>query len=156
MNSVNKVYPEFALMTFYYPTERDNYQELAELTLPNRDAYCKKHDYAHFTHCGPYQDPSKYYAIQRLYLLYDLMNRYSYIKYFWILNIQSYIMNSTVKLESFVDEEHDFYIHKDVNNVNAGSFIVKNSEWGRKWIKFVMDEAPNANHCWHENWIFNP
>lgn len=142
----------FTLLSHWLPTERENYQELADLLLPNRDRYCAAHGYTHIKHAGPYFDSSLYYAVQRLHLLLDLMNGPNATEFYWVLNIQSIITNPSVRLESFVDETHDFWAHGDINaKINTGSFIVRNSEWGRLWIRFLIEDVKTHSHCWFEN-----
>lgn len=138
----------FTVLTHYSP----HYQEVADITLPGREAYCLRHRCVHVIKVGPYRDPNLYYAIDRLYLLLDLMKQTVEGQLFWVVNIPTLITNHTVKLEGFVDDEHDFFIHRDVNALNAGSFIVRNSEWGRKWIQFVIDDTKTHSNPWYENY----
>jgi len=138
--------------------DKGNYQEVADISLDNRKKYCDKQGYKHHIHCGPYQNLGNlYYAIQRIHILYDLMfpdgePTEDKNKLFWVLNISSMVMNHTKRLEDFVinDPEKDFFIHKDVNGLNAGSFIIRRTEWARQWLSLIKREAPTINHCWYE------
>jgi hypothetical protein len=134
-----------SLLSFYSPA----WQPLADIILPNRQKYCEKHDYNCKIRIGPYANPNWYYAIDRLVFLYDqLLAGDSDV--IWILNIHAMIMNASIKIESFLDDEHDFFICKDIHGINAGSFICKNTEWTRSWLKMIIKEALIINHCWHE------
>lgn len=137
----------FTVLTQYSPS----YDEVATINLPPREAYCVRHGYRHIVQRGPFHDAGLYYAIDRLYLLLDLMGRADSTKFYWVVNVPTVLTNHTIKLESFVDDEHDFYIHRDVNALNAGSFIVRNSEWGRKWIAFLIEHTKTHDHVWREN-----
>lgn len=139
--------PTFTVLTHYSPS----YDEVAAINLPGRTAYCQRHGYAHCMKRGHYYDPNLYYAIDRLYLLLDQMAIAQEGRFFWVVNIPTIITNHTIKLESFVDDEHDFYIHRDVNALNMGSFIIRNSEWGRRWVQFIIDDTKTHNDPWYEN-----
>ena len=147
----------FTVLTHYSPS----YDPVAAITLPGREAYCHRHGYRHVIQRGPYHDAGLYYAIDRLYLLLDDMRADSALSdthqtecenhFYWVVNIPTIITNHTIKLESFVDDTHDFFIHRDVNALNAGSFIVRNSEWGRRWVQFIIDDTKTHRHEWFEN-----
>ncbi len=142
----------FTVLTHYSP----HYAPVAEITLPGRDAYCTKHGYEHRVLCGHFHDKDLYYAIDRLYLLLDMMREDTLFgdasnHFYWVVNIPTIITNHTIKLESFVDDTHDFFIHRDVNALNMGSFIIRNSEWGRRWVQFIIDDTKTHNDPWYEN-----
>lgn len=144
----------FTVLTHYSP----HYQPVADITLPGRIAYCNRHHYAHLMWVGPWHDKDLYYAIDRLHLLLDDMKALALLSpddeanhFYWVVNIPTIITNHTIKLESFVDDEHDFFIHRDCNALNAGSFIVRNSEWGRRFIAFIIEDTKTHSHVWYEN-----
>lgn len=142
-----------ALLTYYLPTEKENYEELAKLIVPERTEYCKKHNYTHLVGRGPYSNPALYYAVQRIHLLYDvLFHTENPPDYVWVLNIQSVITNHNIPFLSLVenDKEHDFWVSKDCHATNMGSFIVRRSEWTKEWLGFIAREAPYVKHDWHE------
>lgn len=141
-----------AILSYYLPTKSENYEELAKLTLPNRKEYCDNFGFNHFICSGPYNDPNMYYAYQRLLLLRDLMfNTKGDIEYYWVINIQAVITNMKKNVLDYVDPEHHFWITRDINGINAGSFIVKNSDRGMDWINFLISKEPEyRNDCWHE------
>lgn len=144
---------KIALLTHYLPTKDDDYQKLADLTIPNRDDYCKKHGYQHIVQCGAYKDVSLYYAVQRIHLIWDIFNKQDSPDLIWVLNVQAVITNSRHKITNFIDDEHDFFIHADINGLNAGSFIIRKSEWSKKWLDFIIEKSADNSHCWHEQKI---
>ncbi len=151
---------KIALLTHYLPTPAEDYTQLAALTVPNRDEWCARHGYQHIVHKGPYGNPALYYAVQRLYLLHDLMKQRPDIEMWWVLNVQAVITNLTKRLDYAVPDIHeslekdskDFWVAHDCHGLNAGSFIVRNSEWGREWVRFIADQsaARGDSHVWHE------
>ncbi len=143
--------PNISILSFYTP----DYQDLANITLLNKDDYCVKNEYEHIKATTPFGNPDNYYAFQRIAYLRDLLfNKTNNTDYVWVLNIHTMIMNFNTRVEQFLDEQHDFYISKDVNNINAGSFIIKKTDWSKKWLDFILSkESSHKNHCWFEQKI---
>lgn len=139
-----------ALITYYLPTERENYAELAKLTVPLRDEYCARHRVDHLVFAGPYHNPGWYYAFQRLKLVRDLMNGRAY-RYFWVLNVQALITNMTVDFEDFASPGDWMLVTRDVNSLNAGSMIFANCDWTKRWLDYIISLEPvYRNDCWYE------
>lgn len=49
-------------------------------------------------------------------------------EWFWALDMDSLIMNASIKAENYLDDKYDLIVVKDCNGFNAGSFFIKNSE----------------------------
>jgi hypothetical protein len=64
--------------------------------------------------------------------------------------VHTYIMNFTRRLEEFLTEQHDFFITADCHGLNAGSFVVRKSEWSRRWLAFLIEKAIVIDHGWYE------
>lgn len=138
---------DLTLLSHYITGDKGDFEPLAAMTLPIRDRYCAKWGAKHIVHQGAYHDPGLYYAIQRLHLLLDLMKKPDATMWWWVLNIQAVITNHTKNVLDYTDDVHDFFLTRDVNGLNAGSFLVKNTPAGREWIEFVANEAPH-----HPEW----
>src|ERR1700722_5787925 len=121
---------KIALLTFYSP----HYQKVADLVIPNRNAYCKKHGYEHKIIIGPYTKKDNYYAFDRIECVYDILNHSVKINAIWVLNVHAMIMNFNFKIEDFIDDKHSFFIAKNHAGMNAGSYIVKNDEGGKNYV----------------------
>ena len=142
---------KIALLTFYTP----EYQKLADLVIPNRDAYCKKHGYEHIVMVGPYNiSKNNYYAFDRIEYVRDALTTYKDIDAIWVLNVHAMIMNFNTKIEDFIDDKHSFFIAKNHAGLNAGSYIVRNTEDGKKYLDYILaHEAVHKNHEWYEQKI---
>lgn len=139
------------LLTHYIPTPSENYQLVADLTIPGREYYCAKFGYRHLIHNGSYHDARLYWAVQRLHLIYDyLFAGVNDVDLVWALNPQSLITSHKVPVTQFLDSEHDFFIHEDINGLNAASFIIRKTEWSKRWLEMIINEATKSNDCWHE------
>lgn len=141
---------KLTLLTHYFA----NYQSLANIVLPNRQDYCVKHGYNSYVHCGDYYDSSWHSGIQRLKILGDYLFS-SNVDFIWCLDIDAIIMNMTKPVTDYLDDNHDFFICRDCNGLNAGSFIIRKSEWSRNWLNFLIEKALTINHYWYENRVIH-
>ncbi len=133
---------KIALLTHYVPTSKDDYSQLAALTVPNRDEWCSRHGYQHIVQRGPYKDAAMYYAFDRLVLLRELLDKPDAPDFVWVLNVQAVITNLTRQLEDFLDGEHSFWVTKDCHGINLGSFIARNTDWTKRWLDFIIAHEP--------------
>ena len=140
-----------ALLSFY----TTDYQPLVDVTGPVKDAYCAKQGYRHIVKLAPYGDPSRYYAFARLAYLRDLLfgdlPEGRGVEVVLVMNSHAQVMNHTIRVESLLDDKHDFYIAKDVNGLNAGVFIARKSDWLKTWLDHLLSmENRHHEHCWKE------
>lgn len=139
------------LLTHYIPTPKEDYQVIADLTIPAKEAYCQRFGYRHMIHCGSYGNERLYWAIQRLQLVYDyLFSAVNDVDAVWVLNPQSLVTSFKKDVADYITPEHDFWITADINGLNAGSFIIRKSEWSKQWLKMLIDKASNTQDCWYE------
>lgn len=123
---------KIGLLTAYYP----NYKQLADIVLPNLQEYCIKHGYGFYDYVLP--EVGVHFSFKRMKMLRELMNYNTDV--ILCTDIDILITNYNIKIESFLDSKHDFFIAKDVNGINAGNFIVRNTEWSRKYIDFILSK----------------
>jgi hypothetical protein len=133
----------------------DNYKPLMAITGPVKREYCQKHGYEFIEKVGPYANPSWYYAFDRLKYLHDILfdgvDGYD-LDVVHVLNASAVVMNFNVKIESFLEDGYDFFITHDCHAINAGSFIVRKSEWLKEWLLFLLSlESQQHEHVWKEN-----
>lgn len=113
------------------------WKDIADIVLPVAKNYCDKHGYKLVD--VEYNEPAQ--------------SDMGYDKFRWVkklsvvdvdvifcLDLDTLITNHGVTVESFLDEEHDFYICKDYNSINAGSFIIRKSLWAESFIDFVLSQ----------------
>ena len=146
---------KIVLLTYFL----DNYRPVFDLVRSNKDQYCARHGYLHLAKTGPYHNPNWYYGFQKMQYLYDLM--FDSAKtgmniqpdIVWSLNIQSVITNCTHPLTDYIDhyDDYDFWAAKDTSNdINMGSFIIRKSDWSKKWLRFILDKEPEYERHWYE------
>ena len=59
-------------------------------------------------------------------------------EWFWALDLDALIMNSTIKAETFLDDNYDLIVNDDCNGFNAGNFFIKNSAWSLEYLTQVL------------------
>ncbi|MCK9459619.1 MAG: hypothetical protein M0R80_08275 [Proteobacteria bacterium] len=129
------------IITYY----RDNHAELAALTNKNKIDYCNYrntlgHSYTFFPWEGFYKGVVEYAGYYKIKLMKYLLKNTNYDVIFY-QDTDTLIMNFTIAIESLFDEDHSFFpVLEQSNLINAGNFILKNNDDGRKFIDFLDGE----------------
>lgn len=115
-----------------------NYQPLADLVLPNISSYCNRHGYELVTICkgGQFQSNSGFEKIKVIRELFEEGN----IDLIWCPDLDIIVTNPEIKLESFLEERKDFYICEDINGLNSGSTIWRNTQWSKDFLDYILSE----------------
>lgn len=132
-----------------------NHQELGAMTSANKKRYADRHGYNFFEQIGNYCEWG--FDFQRIQLIYDkLFKSESPPDIIWWLGCDTMIMNQTKKVTDFLlPEDKSLYINKDVNGINNDSFLIRRTEWTKKWLEFVMSKQPEyKNDCWESQRVF--
>jgi mannan polymerase II complex MNN10 subunit len=132
-----------AAVYIYYTPE---WQELADIVLPKGWAYCKKHEFEdRFSKIA-----TERWAYLKMICLSNLLLEYRY-DFIWVLDLDTLITNPEIKFTDFTDNEHDIFICKDINGINAGSWIIRNTEASRKFIETIVNNFTEP----HEQILMN-
>lgn len=129
----------------------DQYIDAVSIGFANKQTYAALHGYD-FIISHDRLDPSRDTYWQKLRILNQtlLTNKYE-----WVLwtDADALIMNTAVKLEDLVDDQHDLIISYDwfSNVVNSGHFLLKNSQWGRDFLNRVYSYSEFITHKWPDN-----
>ena len=74
----------------------------------------------------------------------------------WLLfsECDATITNLTIPIEDKINNDYHFIVPVDVLNINAGNFLVRNSDEGRAYLQMIIDhEAEYAKHEWAEQQV---
>lgn len=128
---------KIGILTAYYMETpgHDNYQPLANIVVPNLGKYAEKNKYTAIV----YQIPmtSLQYGFEKFRLIKHEFER-GEVDLLLCTDLDVLITNHSTRIESFVDDQHDFYMTRDVNGINTGTFIIVDSEWSRVWIDMLL------------------
>lgn len=118
-----------ACCTYYSPS----YKALADISLPNLSEYCARHGYYMWVE-NIENDKWEYVKHEMFKRLFE-----EGFDLIWYKDVDSVITNMRIPITDFIDEGHDFFITKDVNELNGGSVVIKNTDWGRVFNKAVLN-----------------
>ena len=118
-------------------------ESFAKITNPVRQLYATKHGYKYL--CCDHKLDDRPPSWSKLLLLQQMTTEWG----FWN-DADALITNLDIKLESLIDDKYDLIFTRDGNGLNAGNFLVKNSEWSKKFLQEAYQQAQFTNHCWWE------
>jgi hypothetical protein len=149
----------------------DNISAVADVTIPNKEAYCKKHNYQLYVNKGRLS--LRHPGWDKIKLILKRMDIDDCDYFVWIDN-DAYITNDSLKFDFICNnysdknfiicaEEHvnnlkelnsdiDFNNLQNLRLINTGVFIIKNNEWGKRFLEEIWETKSNTNqgiHCSH-------
>jgi hypothetical protein len=143
------------------------YNAAVRTSTENKEQYCKKHGYDFF--CGTESlDTTRSFSWTKIKLLLNVMATGKHKWIFWT-DADSLIMNDSIRLEEFIDPDHDFILPGDyhavdpseltpewqqmaphVVNINAGEFFLRNSPWSIAFLEECYNKTEFVQHSWWE------
>jgi hypothetical protein len=118
------------------------YKPLADLLRNNKKEYCDKHGYD-FIELQREAYPNRHAAYNKFICTQEILPYYDWVFY---NDIDSLIMNYSIKLESFLDENYNFIISYDINGINTGMWFAKNSAFANNFLIDVFDKRGYENY----------
>lgn len=113
--------------------------------------YCDKHGYEFYE--IKVQDEGWHYQKHRWF---NEMMQKGGVDVFFYLDVDALITNHTIKIESFLDDEHELFLTKDINEINGGALILKTNiydNWMNDTILGCIDIYENEQNA--INFLFN-
>ena len=111
-----------------------DWQYLAYATHRNICAYCFKHRYGFIA----VESRIPYDGYQKIEAILEQFGSIINSLVIMCVDLDVLITNYNIKIEDFLDDEHDFYICKDYNGINAGVFIIRKSEWSITFLNWIL------------------
>ena len=129
------------------------YQPLADLTWDqNKALYAERHGYAYACKTDNFYNVN--IGFEKIWFLRDMLEGYPDIEWIWWTGCDTLITNFTIKLEDIIDNNYHFIIATDCNDINADSFLIRNSPEGRAYIQMIIGQYPlYYNHNWAEQQV---
>lgn len=118
--------------------------DLADQTDGLKKEYCDHNGYEFFAikdedfkvFTKPY---SSFMDWNKAFYVNDLLKARPDIEWVLISEADATITNMTVRMEDKVDNNYHVIIPVDVNNLNGGNWLLRNSEEGRAYIQMMVD-----------------
>jgi hypothetical protein len=128
----------------------EKYQPLADITWnQNKKEYCERHGYLGINKTDNFK--GIHVGFEKIAFIQDLFRDYPNLEWVWWTGSDAMITNHTIKIEDKIIPEYDLIIATDCNEINNDSFLMKNSEWSRKYLQEIMDQMPKyINHYFYE------
>lgn len=120
----------------------ENFADIAGVCIPSLKKYCEKHKYCCHIRCTPKNKKGWYGFINTKYGR-ELLEHYDAV---FMIEGDFMITNHNIKIEDFINDEHHFYICKDVNDYNGGSWIAKGTEAAKTWLDIVNSYEDRFEH----------
>ncbi len=126
-NIINsKIKTMVAVTTFY----TQDYEELADIIIPNLQKYCLRHGY----HLDILKTENGHYHFVKTKQARDLLEKYDIVV---AIELDVMITNHSIKIEDWLDEQNSMYITTDVNDANTGVIIIRNTDLGKGLLDMV-------------------
>jgi hypothetical protein len=123
-----------------------NYQSLTDLTFPNKQAYAEKYGYD--VKDDIIQTWHNAIGFDKIQFCSDILSNYEWV---WWTPTDGLLTNFNIDIATIADNNYHFIIASDCNGLNADSFLIRNSQEGHDYFKFIMSvKHIYKNHVWLE------
>lgn len=125
----------------------------AKPIFKSNKAYAEKHgyDWKEYWETLDESRPPPWSKI--LYILKTLEEGYDWV--FWI-DADAIIMNDSIELEKFIDNEYDFALCKDAFSWNTGAWFVKNSDKAKELLNYTYSKEEHIDaFLWEQGAFMN-
>lgn len=146
------MYHKFTVASVYtlekdVKNDNSRFQELLDITIPNKQEYCKRHGYELvIDNCTrelpenkkPFRGKYDHYL---MHLLQDIIRQKTTDWICW-MDPDVLIMNHTIKLEYFIDDCYDLIIGEDWNGINTGVYFCKSNNRVLEFLDKCLEYEP--------------
>ena len=110
----------------YNGDQQMTYNHAYNLSLNDKVQYCARHGYGWHV----FEDVIEGRSVgwNRMPAALSLLSRYDWVFH---IDLDSLIMDHSIRLEEFLDPRYDLVIGVDMNGINHGVFSLRNSTWSR-------------------------
>jgi len=126
-----------------------SFNKIAEITNESLIEYCGLHGYDYLIH-NSNPDSSRQISWGRTFLLREKLKDYDWV---YLTDSDLMIMNHTIKLEYLISDKYDLVAsasNKDIDRINTGSILWKNSPFSHKLIDLMYADGEFANKGYWE------
>lgn len=138
----------FALITHHDP----GYQKLADVTWhQNKAEYCRKHGYDAIARTDNFvtRAPNGLMTgFEKIHLALDILEKNSQYEWIWWTGTDTMITNMSTRLEDRCNNAYHFIVCVDINGINADSFLVRNTEEGRSFLRDILSKEEEYLKFW--------
>jgi hypothetical protein len=126
----------------------DKFKDLADITHYNKELYAKKHGYMIQAKTKDFE-PNFHIYFEKMRFILKLFNEYKDLDWAFWIDCDAMITNFNIKLEEIVDNDYHLIISKDINNINAGCYFIRNSYEGKEYMNMMINNNDKYfDHIW--------
>jgi hypothetical protein len=131
-----------AMVTFH----TKSWQELVDVTFPGKLKYAERHGHTFY-----YKDDNfvlPHLGAEKCHWIEEIMTEHPEHDWIWWSGTDCLITNHNHSLHTIVDavpDQYDFVICKDHHGINADVFFIRNTEWGRNYMRHLWESQPTHN-----------
>lgn len=114
------------ILTAYTP----NLDSLAEVVMPNRRNYCKKHGYKSLE----YREDVRHGYWLQIHAIQKALKNHNNVMW---LDLDIWITNPDTTIENWFQKDVDLITSQDAHGLNTGVIFVKKSDWSMEFIRKV-------------------
>lgn len=107
-----------------------SYTDLAVITVYNMKVYCAKNGYDLYSEMSGNEE----FHFVKTKKARELLNKYDLVM---SIEADCLLTNHKIRVESFIDDEHDVYLVKDINGSNSGVVIWKSTEFSKLLLELI-------------------
>jgi len=117
-----------------------SFHALSEVTVPNIRRYCDRHGYRllFWSDVDRPDGDDRPLGFRKTERVLELLRASAAGDILCVIDLDLLITNQTIRLESFLDDEHDLFFTHDVNGLNSGVYLVRATMGTRKFLEDAM------------------
>lgn len=112
-----------------------SFEPLAEFTVPVLRRYCGRHGYDLIVHRGGFGYRNRQFGFQKTELVRALLRAAEAL---FVVDADTLVTNHSVRLESFLDDDHAMFACHDENGFNAGSYLIRNTSTASNFLEGAL------------------
>jgi hypothetical protein len=133
-----------------------DYEGLAYFTYDkNLVEYAKKHSYKLICKKDNFSTDYIIY-FEKIKIILDAFKNNPELDWAWWIDCDAMVTNFNVTLESIIDNDYHIIMSTDINGLNCGSFLIRNTPQGRAWLEMIFSQRfvyRYYTHPWPEQII---
>lgn len=117
-----------------------NFEALAAVTVPSVRRYCDRHGYGHRIWNEESQSvDDRPFGFRKTECALETLRAMAYgDDLLFVIDLDLLVTNHTIRLESFIDNEHDIFATHDQNGLNSGAYLIRHTLGTEKFLEDVI------------------
>ena len=137
----------------------DDYRKGLAKALESKQRYANQNSYTYIQGDETFWDRSRPISWSKIVFLQDVLSKCEENELVFVSDGDVYMTNMNMKLEeqvfSLLPQEKDLLLSIDAcGHINAGNFVIRNTEWSRDFLKRAYNQTDLIYHIWWDTAAF--